>query len=136
MNPGFFIPLFKSLLETIFHILIRTPSDQIASKKIWTAFSFKAFRPEIKFQTYHGLSKLSFEQLRLGVLQRLECIMSNYTELLSSRKTVKFCSIKLEKSQACKGNASAKVWTPNFFLQIWCLWTNFKIIKAKKFILF
>ena len=138
LNPSFFIPLFKSLLETNFHILIRTSSDQIASKKIWTAFSFKAFRPEIKFQTNLGLSKLSFEKLRPGVLQRLECIMSSYTELLSSQpsKTVKFCSLKLVKSQACKGNASAKVWTPDFFPQIWCLWTNFKIIKAKKFILF
>ena len=55
-NPGFFIPSFKNLLETIFPILVRTSSDQIASKKIWTAFSFKAFRPEIKFQTNSGLS--------------------------------------------------------------------------------
>lgn len=39
---------------------------------------------------------------RPGVLQRLECIMSSYTELLSSQpsKTVKFCSLKLVKSRA------------------------------------
>ena len=33
-NPGFFIPLFKNLSETIFPALVRTSSDQIASKKI------------------------------------------------------------------------------------------------------
>ena len=33
-NPGFFIPLFKNLSETIFPTLVRTSSDQIASKKI------------------------------------------------------------------------------------------------------
>lgn len=39
---------------------------------------------------------------RPGVLQRLECIMSSYTKLLSSQpsKTVKFCSLKLVKSRA------------------------------------
>ena len=43
-TPGFFIPLFKNLLETIFTILVRTSRDQIASKKIWTALSSQAFR--------------------------------------------------------------------------------------------
>ena len=54
-NPAFFISLFKSLLGKIFTILFRTSNDQIASKKIWTEFSLKVFRPEIKFHTNPGL---------------------------------------------------------------------------------
>ena len=50
-NPGFFISLFKSLFGKIFTILFRTSNDQIASKNIWTEFSLKVFRPEIKFHT-------------------------------------------------------------------------------------
>ena len=50
-NSGFFISLSKSLLGKIFTINFRTSNDQIASKKIWTEFSLKAFRPEIKFHT-------------------------------------------------------------------------------------
>ena len=55
-GQGFFISLFKSLLGKIFPVLYRTSNDQIAGKKIWTKFSFKAFRPEIKFHTNPGLS--------------------------------------------------------------------------------
>ena len=54
-NPTFFISLFKSLFGKIFTILFRTSNDQIASKKIWTEFSLKIFRPEIKFLTNPGL---------------------------------------------------------------------------------
>ena len=54
-NPAFFISLFKSLFGKIFTILFRTSNDQIASKKIWTEFSLKVFRPEIKFHTNPGL---------------------------------------------------------------------------------
>ena len=54
-NPAFFISLFKSLLGKVFTILFRTSNDQIASKKIWTEFSLKVFRPEIKFHTNPGL---------------------------------------------------------------------------------
>ena len=50
-NSGFFISLSKSLLGKIFTILFRTSNDQIGSKKIWTEFSLKAFRPEIKSHT-------------------------------------------------------------------------------------
>ena len=52
---AFFISLFKSLFGKIFTIIFRTSNDQIASKKIWTEFSLKVFRPEIKFHTYPGL---------------------------------------------------------------------------------
>ena len=55
-NPAFFISLFKSILGKIFTILFRTSNDQIASKNIWTEFSLKVFRPEIKFHTNPGLS--------------------------------------------------------------------------------
>ena len=54
-NPAFFISLFKSLFGKIFTILFRTSNDQIASKNIWTEFSLKVFRPEIKFHTNPGL---------------------------------------------------------------------------------
>ena len=54
-NPAFFISLFKSILGKIFTILFRTSNDQIASKNIWTEFSLKVFRPEIKFHTNPGL---------------------------------------------------------------------------------
>ena len=54
-NPAFFISLFKSLFGKIFTILFRTSNDQIASKKIWTEFSLKVFRPKIKFDTNPGL---------------------------------------------------------------------------------
>ena len=54
-NPGFYISFFQSLLEKIYPILFRTSNDQIASKKIWTEFSFQASRPEIKFHANPGL---------------------------------------------------------------------------------
>ena len=40
-DAGFYIYFFQSLLEKIFPILFRISNDQIASKKIWTEFSFK-----------------------------------------------------------------------------------------------
>ena len=55
-NAGFYISFFRGLLEKIFPILFKTSNDQIASKKIWTEFSFKAFRPEVKFHANSGLS--------------------------------------------------------------------------------
>ena len=55
-NPGFIITLFKNHLGKIFPILFITSNDQIARKKIWTEFSFQAFRPEIKFHTNPRLS--------------------------------------------------------------------------------
>ena len=47
-NAGLYISFFQSLLQKISLFLFRTSNDQIASKNIWTGFSFKAFRPEIK----------------------------------------------------------------------------------------
>ena len=57
-NPGFYISFFQSLLEKIYPILFRTSNDQIASKKIWTEFSFQAFSPEIKFHANPGLTQI------------------------------------------------------------------------------
>ena len=66
-NSGFFNSLFKSLLWKFFTILFKTSNDQIASKKIWTEFSLKAFRPGIKFHIDPGLPLPSFEKLKPGL---------------------------------------------------------------------
>ena len=57
LNPGFFISFFQSLLGKNFSsCFFRTSDDQIARKKIWTEFSLKAHRPDIKFYTNPWLS--------------------------------------------------------------------------------
>ena len=43
---------------------------KLQAKKILIEFSFKAFRPEIKFHPNPGLSLPSFEQPRPGIEER------------------------------------------------------------------
>ena len=56
VNAGLYISFFQNLLEKFSLFFFRTSNDQIASKKIWTEFSFKAFKPEIKFHANPGLN--------------------------------------------------------------------------------
>ena len=59
-SPNFFISLLKSLFREKFpYSFSRTSNNQIVSKKIWTEFSFIAFRREIKFHTNPVLSYLT-----------------------------------------------------------------------------
>ena len=60
-NPGFFIPLFKSLFGIIFCILFKSPNNYILDKNNPTEFSFEAIKSEIRFHTNPGLSLPSFE---------------------------------------------------------------------------
>ena len=50
-NPGFFIPLFKSLFGVIFCILFKSPNNYILDKNNPTEFSFEAIKSEIRFHT-------------------------------------------------------------------------------------
>ena len=55
-NPGFFIPLFKSLFELFSSILFRAFNYKIKDKKNcqYAQFSFKALRSKVKFYTNTG----------------------------------------------------------------------------------
>lgn len=55
-DPGFSISLFKGLFEIIVLTLFTAANHQIVDKNDWYGFSFKAFRPKIKFHPNPGLS--------------------------------------------------------------------------------
>ena len=55
-NPSFFFFCSKAFSRTIFSLLFRTSSHQIAGKKNKTEFASQAFIPEIKFRTNPGLT--------------------------------------------------------------------------------
>ena len=65
-NPGFFIPLFKNLSETIFLLSLEHLVIKLQAKRFELYFLLKLSDPKSTFRLTPGLTKLSFEQPRPG----------------------------------------------------------------------
>ena len=55
-NPGFFIPMFKSLFGIFSSVFYGASNHRLIYKKNYAEFSFKTFRCEIRFDINPGLS--------------------------------------------------------------------------------
>ena len=55
-NPGFFIPMFKSLFGIFSSVLYGASNHRLIDKKNYAEFSLKTFRCEIRFDINPGLS--------------------------------------------------------------------------------
>ena len=55
-NPGFFIPMFKSLFGIFSSVFYGASNHRLIDKKNYAEFSFKTFRCEIRFDINPGLS--------------------------------------------------------------------------------
>ena len=85
-SPDFFLSLLKSLSrDKISVFLFRTSNNQIANKKIWTEFSFIAFRREIKFHTNPVL--LTDPALNNPCLSLLPLLIWDFAVILTINRT-------------------------------------------------
>ena len=55
-NPGFFIPMFKSLFGIFSSVFYGASNHRLIDKKNYAEFSLKTFRCEIRFDINPGLS--------------------------------------------------------------------------------
>ena len=85
-SPNFFISLLKSPFREKFpYSFSRTSNNQIVSKKIWTEFSFIAFRREIKFHTNPVL--LTDPALNNPCLSLLPLLIWDFAVILTINRT-------------------------------------------------